>query len=81
MAVGIGVVASLALRQTIIPASLLGRVGNTYRTVTFTLMPAGAVLGGIIGHSAGLHAAFLTAAVAQAVVMVTVGPQLSRRIG
>jgi MFS family permease len=80
LSVGVGLVASLALRQTIIPAGMLGRVGNTFRTVALTLMPAGALIGGIIAHSAGLHASFLVAAFAQTLVMITVGIRLSRRL-
>jgi hypothetical protein len=59
---------------------LLGRVGNTFRTVALTLMPAGALIGGIIAHSFGLHAVFLVAAIAQTRIMVTVGTRLSRRL-
>ena len=80
LSVGVGLVASLALRQTIIPSGMLGRVGNTFRTVALSLMPVGALIGGIVAHIAGLHAVFLVAALAQTLVMVTVGTRLTRRL-
>ena len=46
MAVALGNVANLTLRQRLIPSELLGRVGNVLRFFIFGAMPLGGLLGG-----------------------------------
>jgi hypothetical protein len=41
-------VITVSLRQTIIPARLLGRVNSVYRFFAWGMMPIGAAIGGII---------------------------------
>jgi MFS family permease len=52
-------VATVSLRQRIVPARLLGRVTSSYRMIGLGAMPIGALLGGILGRTYGLHAPYL----------------------
>lgn len=57
----IGNVVSMSLRQRLVPGPLLGRVGGASRTLSYGLMPVGAVLGGLVAEVAGLPATFVSA--------------------
>jgi len=57
----IGNVLSQSLRQRIVPGELLGRIGGASRTLSYGLMPLGAVLGGLIAEQAGLAVTFYAA--------------------
>ena len=46
-------ISSVSLRQRIVPAQLLGRVGATMRFVLMGLFPLGALLGGVAGSTIG----------------------------
>lgn len=46
---------TVALRQTITPNHLLGRILATYRFVTFGTIPLGAIVGGALGQTIGLQ--------------------------
>ncbi|GAA1129843.1 MFS transporter [Kribbella jejuensis] len=46
-------ISSVSLRQRIVPARLLGRVGATMRFVLMGLFPLGALLGGVAGSTIG----------------------------
>lgn len=58
---GVGVAASsihhLSLRQALTPPELLGRMSASYRTVTYGVLPLGALLFGVLGQHMGLNAA------------------------
>jgi MFS family permease len=58
----VGNVLSQAMRQRLVPAALLGRVGGAGRTLSYGLMPLGAVLGGVVADAWGLAAVFWAAA-------------------
>jgi len=60
-------VVSQSLRQRLVPARLLGRVSGGARTLSYGLMPLGALLGGAAANHWGL-APVMTAACAVAVV-------------
>lgn len=47
------------LRQQLVPAALLGRVNAAVRTVSMGLLPAGAVLGGVLADIGGVTAPML----------------------
>lgn len=51
-------VVTVSLRQTLVPAGLLGRVTAAYRIVALTAMPVGAVLGGVAADVGGVRAPF-----------------------
>lgn len=56
-------VLSASMRQRLVPASMLGRVGGAGRTIAFGLMPVGALLAGAAAGRWGLTAVLLAAAV------------------
>ena len=56
-------VATISLRQRIVPDALLGRVTSAYRLIGLGAMPVGAAAGGLIARSYGLPAPFLVAGV------------------
>jgi Na+/melibiose symporter-like transporter len=53
----------MSLRQSIIPSRLLGRVHGTWRTLLWGAMPAGALIGGLIGRL-GLQVPLLVGGIA-----------------
>lgn len=50
-------VLTVALRQRVVPAELLGRVGASYRFLVYAGMPFGALAGGALAHSFGVRSA------------------------
>ncbi|MFT4294464.1 MAG: MFS transporter [Micropruina sp.] len=58
-----GNVLTQSLRQRLVPRGLLGRVGGAGRTLSYGLMPIGAVLGGLIAERFGLATTFYAAVV------------------
>ncbi len=81
VAVAVGNVANLALRQRIIPNELLGRVGNVVRFFVFGAMPLGALAGGFLVEWLGVRAPFAGAALLQLLAVAILGPPLVRRLG
>jgi len=65
-------VSAVSLRQTIVPSHLLGRVIASSRLVTWGALPAGALLGGTLGDTIGLHATLLVAAIGACLVVLVV---------
>jgi len=78
IAVTIGSVSSISLRQRIVPTELLGRVGNLFRVVIYGLLPIGALAGGLLAAGIDNRAPMLVAAVGQAAAMLVIGPRLWR---
>jgi MFS family permease len=76
VAVALGNVASVSLRQRLIPAEMLGRVGNILRMCIFGAMPLGAITAGIVANLAGVRTAILAAAVIQVVLVSALAPRL-----
>jgi MFS family permease len=80
-------VVTVALRQTIIPDHLLGRVNSVYRFLGWGGLPIGALLGGalvtvaepLFGRDPALRAPFLASAVLYLVLLVIVGGKLRTR--
>jgi MFS family permease len=68
IAVAIGVVAHISLRQRLVDPTMLGRVGNIFRTATMGIMPIGAFLGGLLAQTLSLRAPLLAASIVQALV-------------
>ena len=52
-----GMILASSLRQTVLPPSLLGRVGASFRATTGGLLVLGALAGGALGEALGLRAA------------------------
>jgi MFS family permease len=53
----------ISLRQSITPDRLLGRLTGTMKFVAVGVAPIGAIVGGLLGSSIGVHAAYGVAAV------------------
>lgn len=56
----VGNVITQSVRQRMTPRHMLGRITGAGRTVSYGLMPLGAIVGGAVGQAAGLPAAMLT---------------------
>jgi predicted MFS family arabinose efflux permease len=69
IAVAIGIVAHVSLRQRLVDPTMLGRVGNIFRTATMGLMPIGALFAGLLAQLLGLRAPLLAASALQALVV------------
>jgi MFS family permease len=80
VAVAVGNVANLTLRQRLIPNELLGRVGNVVRFFIFGAMPVGALLGGFLVQWLGVRAPFAGAALLQLLAVAVLGPPLVRHL-
>jgi MFS family permease len=81
VAVALGNVANLTLRQRLIPSELLGRVGNVLRFFIFGAIPLGGLLGGSLVQWFGVRAPFAGAAVLQFLAVAALAPPLVRRLG
>ncbi|MBO0886515.1 MAG: MFS transporter, partial [Acidimicrobiales bacterium] len=78
LAVACGTVASVSLRQRHIPAELLGRVSNLFRSLIWGAVPLGALIGGLLATSLGLRAPFAVAGAAQVLMVVALARPLHR---
>jgi MFS family permease len=63
-------VATISLRQRIVPDELLGRVTSAYRLVGLGSMPLGAAVGGLVAKAYGLPATFVVAGAGAALGLV-----------
>ena len=69
-------VVTVSLRQSIVPAGLLGRVNSVYRMLSLGLTPFGALAGGFIAHDLGVRAAFPIAGVLRGSALILALPAL-----
>lgn len=69
-----------ALRQAMVPDALLGRVTSSGRVVVYGGMPLGAALGGWIGRTLGLRAAFIIGGAIMTAVSLAITPWLRERV-
>jgi predicted MFS family arabinose efflux permease len=73
VAVALGNVTTVSLRQRLIPSGMFGRVNNIFRTFVLGAVPLGALAGGLLATGLGVRATFLVAGLLQVgVVIVTV---------
>ncbi|MEU7517626.1 MFS transporter [Streptomyces sp. NPDC042898] len=63
-------ISSVALRQRVSPAPLIGRVTATFRFVVWGCMPLGALAGGLLGQYAGVRTALWTGALGELLAVV-----------
>jgi MFS family permease len=80
VAVAVGNVTTLTLRQHLIPQHLLGRVGSVFRTLVYGSIPLGALVGGVIAAAATVRWAFAVAGALQLGALVVILPLLGRRL-
>jgi predicted MFS family arabinose efflux permease len=72
-------VIGVSLRQGIVPDRLVGRVVAAYRTVGYGAIPAGALLGGVLGRTLGLRAPYLAGAAVIAAAALLALPVINDR--
>jgi predicted MFS family arabinose efflux permease len=54
---------TITLRQAVTPTRLLARMNATYRMLLFGALPAGALIGGLLGSAVGLRTALIVAVI------------------
>ena len=72
-------VIAVALRQSIVPDHLLGRVNSVYRLLAWGTMPVGAAIGGFMGNAFGLRSPYFFAAAVLVMLGVAIIPIVSNR--
>jgi MFS family permease len=70
-------VIAVALRQSIVPDRLLGRVNSVYRLLAWGTMPLGAALGGFLGDVFGLRSTYFVSAGMMAILGVAIIPVIN----
>lgn len=76
----VGNVILMSIRQRVVPAGLLGRIGGASRTVVFGAMAVGAPLGGLLASTFGLAAVFWTMPIATILTVLWVATQVDRQV-
>ncbi|MEV1001738.1 MFS transporter [Nonomuraea sp. NPDC050202] len=71
-------IVTVSLRQQIVPSELLGRVNSVYRMLGWGLMPLGALVGGVVAHTSGVHAPYLVAGALRGIFLLAALPVLVR---
>jgi predicted MFS family arabinose efflux permease len=80
VAVAVGNVTTLSLRQRVIPGELLGRVGAAFRLLLYGLVPLGALTSGLLTAALGVRSTLAIAGTVQLVVLALAAPLLIPRI-
>jgi MFS family permease len=80
IAVGLGSVVAISLRQRLTPPDLMGRVGGAWRGVVWGAAPVGALLAGSLAALGGLRLPVLLAGVLQIIVAAVLARPLFRSI-
>lgn len=73
-------IATVTLRQELVPAPLLGRVNGAYRMLGWGLLPLGALAGGVVAHRIGLRAPMPLAGAFRLVALAAAAPLLVRAL-
>jgi Na+/melibiose symporter-like transporter len=73
-------IATISLRQRIVPDALLGRVTSAYRLVGLGSMPLGSAAGGLVARSFGLPATFVVAGAVSALGLLAALHWLPRSV-
>ncbi len=72
-------VIGVSLRQAIVPDRLIGRLVSAFRMVAYGAVPAGAILGGVVGRALGVRAPFLLGAAVLAAAGLLALPMVNNR--
>jgi MFS family permease len=67
------------LRQAAVPDELLGRVTAAYRLIVLGVVPFGALVGGLLGRSLGIRAAFIAAALGLTLAAIPLASRVTTR--
>jgi MFS family permease len=81
VAVGVGTVTQIALRQRLVPLELAGRVSSAMRTGSLGAASVATLLGGVAVALIGPHAPFVIGGAAQLAIAVLLGSALVRTLG
>jgi MFS family permease len=81
LAVGVGSVIAISLRQRLTPPDLMGRVGGAWRGITWGAAPLGALAAGGLAAFGGLRVPIVLAGVLQCLVALVLARPLLQRIG
>jgi MFS family permease len=73
-------IVTVSLRQTIVPAELLGRVNSAYRMIGWGPLPLGALAGGFLAHAFGLRAPYVIGGLICGLALLGAAPAL-RAVG
>jgi MFS family permease len=79
-AITVGIVASLSLRQSVVPQEMQGRVASAHMTVVMAAFPLGSLAGGLLGGAIGIRPTFLLAGCLQFVVVAITSPALLAQV-
>jgi MFS family permease len=80
IAIVVGNVAAQALRQSVVPTELQGRVGSAHMTLVLVAIPLGALAGGLVADAIGIRTTILAAGVLQFAVLAVAAPKLLVRV-
>jgi hypothetical protein len=80
IAVGLGSVVAISLRQRLTPPELMGRVGGAWRGLVWGAAPVGALFAGSLAALGGLRLPILLAGVLQILVAAVLAHPLFRSI-
>jgi MFS family permease len=76
-AVGVASVVNASLRQGAVPDALMGRVGNLFRSLIWSAIPLGTLVGGVLASALGLRAPLLIAGCLQLAVAAVSADRLA----
>lgn len=79
-AIVVGNVTAQALRQSVVPPELQGRVGSAHMTLVLAAIPLGALVGGLVASAIGIRTTILAAGLLQLVVLAVTAPKLLSRV-
>jgi hypothetical protein len=79
-AIVVGNVAAQALRQSVVPTELQGRVGSAHMTLVLVAIPLGALAGGLVADAIGIRQTILAAGLLQLTVLAVTAPKLLARV-
>ncbi len=77
-AVALGNVATVSLRQVLIPSELFGRVNNAFRMCVYGVVPLGALIGGLLTAQLGIRSTFVLAGLVQLSLTLVLARRLRR---
>lgn len=63
-------VAQISVRQALVPANLLGRVGGALNVLAWGIAPLGAIVGGLLGQMIGLRSTLILGAILEAATAI-----------
>ena len=72
----VGNISSRALRQSIVPQELQGRIGSAFTMAVRSAVPLGGLVGGLLAQTIGIRHTFLLAGFLQVTILALTAPKL-----